>query len=82
MAESAIDDRDGELRAAQDALKHAKEDAESDLRRIEKEKKELISKQEKTIGKLEDTTRRQDETITALEDHVAECKKLLKKQEV
>ena len=82
MAESAIDDRDGELRAAQDALKHAKEDAESDLRRSDTEKKELISKHEKTLVELENTVRRQDETITSLEDHVAECKQLLEKQEV
>ena len=39
MAESVIDDRDGELCAAQDALKRAREDAESDLRRTDREKK-------------------------------------------
>ena len=33
---SAIDDKDGELRAAQDALKHAKEDAEIDLEQADK----------------------------------------------
>ena len=82
MAERAIHDRDEELRAAQDALARAKEDAEGDLRRICQEKKELISKHDKTVGELESTRRKQDKTINILEDHIAECKQLMEKQEV
>ena len=38
MSEQAIDNKDGELRAAQDVLKRAKEEAESDLHAISKQR--------------------------------------------
>ena len=68
MAEHAIDDKDGELRAAQEALKRTKEEADIDLREVEKEKEELTSKHE--------------ETVRILEEHIGEYKVLLEKQEV
>ena len=46
------------------------------------EKKELISKHDKTVGSLESTRRKQDKTINILKDHLAECKQLMEKQEV
>ena len=75
MAESAIDDKDVELRAAKEALNSAKEEATVDLREAEKERKELISKHDETV-------RRYEETITALEEHLEEYKGLLEKKEV
>ena len=82
MAESAIDDKDEELRAAQDALNRAKEDAEIDLQLAEKERKELISKHEQTVGKYEETIRKRVQMARDLEDHLAEYKQLAEKQEV
>ena len=68
VAEQAIDDKDGELCAAQDALQRAKEEAEDDLRAAEEAKRELI--------------RNHKETVRTLEGQIDEYKGLLEKQEV
>ena len=52
MAEYAIDDKDGELRAVQEALKAYKGGGPNiDLREAEKEKEELISKHEEDLSR-------------------------------
>ena len=68
MAEQAIDDKDGELCAAQDTFQCAKEEAGDDLRTAEEAKRELI--------------RNHTETVRTLEGQMDEYKELLEKQEV